>query len=1031
MAAAVFRAKFTVPSLPADFKPRSRLDRLWRAWSQRRLLTVTAGAGWGKTCFLADHAGKLGDRALWYTLDDLDRDPSVLVAHLAVACGMPQSAAPALEQLAGIIGRLDRCRLLVLDDVQAIAHADRSRMVLERLLRYLPPSCRLVISAREPIALAGARLRARGEAAALTSTELAFTGSETAAFLSRRLGRAGSAALAARVHDLTEGWPTGLEIVCQALGECHPRDHDAVLQRLVDGGGRWFEFFSEEVLAELDDATRRFLLLTSVLPHLEPEHCDRLTGRRDSAAVLADLAARRLFTLPVGERSWRYHPLLRACLRGRLDRELPAGEVQRLRRRAAALLSAAGETEAAVCDLARVGDSDGARALVARHARALTGSQRPETLALALASLPEAQVRRDPAVLLVRASLAQMQGRWEHAGRDLRTALRDGPPGPLAGMLHAHHVRLTLQHGRFAACLQAGRRALAAEPRPATRDRGIILAAMGVAAASLGRMAEGRRLLLDALTTARRCRDLDLQGRCLFLLAANVHYIHGNLVQALRDARQARDIFAGLGRGDLACHAEGVLGFVLAGMGESTQSRQSSLWALQKAEAIGYRQIAGYARLTLGECELLAGDPVAAADRFGEAGEIARELGEDALANWARLGQAEAYWRVDDHARAAAATESAHELAARRRDHFCLARALAQRGRLAARQNGRVAQQHWSQAERILTKLDARLELARLRLWRAAAAAEDPAAVLREVAASPHAFLIERCEASLAAALRAGLAAGESAGRIRRTAPPRAREPLHLRLLGTLEIDRGAEPLVAGPWRSRRARRLLNVLAGHRLRPVPRDRVLETLWPEADPELSLGNLRQAVFQLRRVLEPSRAGEPVHVKSEGETLRLDLGPGGTCDLVRFETLLDKARAARQAGRLLAERAHLHDALTLWRGPYLADAPYDPGVEEQAAAVRQRFLRAAERLLELLAVRGAWEDVVELARRALAEDPVHEAFARHLLLGLLRLGHRQEVRRAYAAFEARLVRDLDLLPSARLKDLAEQAYAPVAE
>ncbi len=1032
MAAAIFRTKFIVPSLPVHYQRRPRLDRLWRCGEDARLIAVTAGPGWGKSCFLADHARRLGARALWYTLDELDRDPDVLVAHLAAACGLPESAAPPLEQLAGIVGRLDRRRLLVLDDVHAIAQADAAREVLGRLLRYLPESCRLAIASRQPLALTAARLRLRGEVTGLAESDLALTPAESSAWLTRRLGRS-AAPLSARIQQLTEGWPTGLEIVCQALSECDSAEHPDVLRRLAAGDGRWFDFFVEEVMTDLDDDTRRFLLMTSALPHLETELCDRLTGRDDSHALLGRLAERGLFTVPVGRHAWRYHTLLRACLRRRAEQEFSPGQQRRLRRRAAGLLAGAGEVEAAALELARAGDSRGAATLLARSARRLPGSRRPETLALALEALPEAQLRDEPALLLVRADLALLQGRWRDAAIDLRRALRAQPAAAVAGAIQARLARLALLRGRFETCLNDGRKALAGPAAPRAAERGALLAAMGVAAASLGRMESGSRLLSQALSIARRLRDPSLEGRCLFLMAANVHFIRGDMEMALRDARRARSLFADLGRNDLACHAEGVVGFVLAGLGDLAGARRSSAWALQRAEAIGYRQIAGYARLTLGECELLAGDAAAAAARFAQAGGIARELGEDALANWAHLGLAEAYWRLGDHARAAAESGRSLALAQRRRDRFCLARSLAHQGRLAARRGRAAAVPYWRRAERHLVRLGARLELARLRLWRAAAGDAAAETVLADIAASDLAFLAERLEAALAQSLRSSSPDSSRAGSRRRarskasettgTAPQAS---LHVRLLGALEIDRGGQRLPASAWRQKRARRLLNMLLNRRLQPVPREQIIETLWPEADPGKSLGNLRQSVFQLRALLEPPGAPAPLHVVAEAETLRLNLGPGGTCDLVQFEAALAKAGAERRRGRTGAEAARLQEALALWRGPYLADTPYDPGVEEAAASVRHRYLRAAERGLEILAGQRRWDELVDLARRALAEDPLHEPFAAALLQGLLRLGHRREVRLAYAQFEARMVRDLDLLPSPRLKELAEQAY-----
>ncbi len=1001
MAAAIFRAKFTVPSASAHYRPRARLDRLWRLEGRGRLLTTTAGPGWGKTDFLAGRARALGKRAVWYTLDELDRDPTVLVAHLAAACGLEPSPSPPLEQLAAIVGRLDDRQLLVLDDVQAIGNATAARDLLAHLLRYLPRGCMLALASRERLDLAAARLETRGEATHLTAADLAFTLRETTAVVRERLGRPLAPSVAGRLHAVTEGWPAGLEIACQALGPAADAERLAILARLERGDLPWFDAFVREVMADLDDATRSFMLQTAVLPLLEPGLCDRLLGRRDSASRLGRLAASGLFTTALGGNGWRYHNLMRGCLLRQLEQETPPSRRRRLRRRAAAVLAAVGEPEAAALDLVHAGDTAGAADLITAHAARLVDSRRPETLSLVLAGLGDEHGEVDPRLRLVRAAHALLRGRWDSAEVDLRRALRAPVPPRLAGALQARLTHLHLQRGEFARCLAVGRRALATQPTPVGADRGLILTSLGVAAASLGRMEAGATYLGEALALARRRRDLDLEGRCLYLTAANIHYIRGSFDLALRDATLARDLYRDRGRLDLACHAEGVLGFVLAGCGRLAEARASSRWALQRAESIGYRLIEGYARLTLGECDLRAQEATAAAQRFAEAATIATELGEQALETWARLGLAAAAWARDDLAAAHAEADLAHALATRRGDRFCRARALAWRGRLDERHRAGAGQAAWAEADRLLRGLGAEHERASLRRWR------------QEACPAPGVTAAPRLPAQ---------AAPEAM-------PPAASAPLHVRLLGPLAITRGPhDDLAVGAWRSRRARRLLNLLLLQRGRPVAREVVMEAMWPEAEPAQAALNLRQAVFQLRSRLEPPGAPSPRHVLAEGEALRLDLGEGGTCDLDRFEQALATARAAARSARQDTERRALQDAVALWRGRLLADTPYEAEADEAGGLVRHRYLRALERLLDLADACRDRDEQCLLARQGLAEDPLHEAFARHLLRGLLGLGRRQEARAEYTRFEARLVRELSVLPSSRLKELAEAAIAP---
>lgn len=990
MVAAVFRTKFTVPSLPVDYRRRPRLDDLWKSWRDRRLITVVAGAGWGKTCFLAAYARKRGRKVLWYTLDELDRDPELLAAHLTAACDLPATEAPAVEQLAGIVGALEKRSLVVLDDVHAVKEAPAAREFLARLLRYLPQTCQLVIASRGPVSLAGAGLDVRGRAVRVHADDLAYAVAETTDMLERRLGRAAGRAAAARVQTMTEGWPTGVAIIAQALAETDPGEHSAALERLGAGGTHWFDFFADEVLAGLEPRVQRFLERAAVLPHLEARLCDAVLRTRGSARILDDLAHRGIFTVPVGEGAWRFHHLFRGSLLRRMEAALPSRRVRELRRRAARALADDGEPEAGLLELARAGDLRGAQDHCRRHLDALLLLQRPEALGVALAAMDEAgQKTVPPPVRLVRAALAQLTGRWDEAEGDLQAVMRAGRTRRVAGAARARLVVQQMRRGRFASCLRRGKSALAADQPLAPADRGAVLAAMGVVAASLGRLDQGEGFLREALASARRRRDRAEEGRCRYLLAANVHFIRGDLDAALSEAEAACAVFRELGRPDLACHADGVHGFVLAGGGRRAEARQVSQQALQRAEAIGYPLVAGYARLSLGECELQDGHLPAAARRFVEALGLARTLGEEVLATWAHLGLAETAWRDGDLHAADREAGAALELARSRGDRFCEARALGLLGLARREDDPPAADKKRRRAASILRKLGAAGEERRQQdLWAISPDAERP---LPETP-SPE---------------------GGAGG-------------LRLLVLGPLLVARDGAVVIEGGWRSRRARRLLNVLLAHRLRPVPREVVMEALWPGADPRKAAVNLRQTVFQLRGIIEPEGADEPRHVLTTGaETVRLALGPGGGWDLGEFQAGLAEAAAARRSGDAATELSALEGALELWRGPLLADTPYDPAVEELGAAVRHRYLRALERALDLLAGHGRFDAVVDLARRGLETDPLQEEFARHLLKGLLASGHRVDVRREYAAFASRMVKELDLLPSVRLKELAERA------
>lgn len=79
---------------------------------------------------------------------------------------------------------------------------------------------------------------------------------------------------------------------------------------------------------------------------------------------------------------------------------------------------------------------------------------------------------------------------------------------------------------------------------------------------------------------------------------------------------------------------------------------------------------------------------------------------------------------------------------------------------------------------------------------------------------------------------------------------------LRAHLLGSVRLSVGDRSVPDSVWSRRAARSLLLLLLvtpGHRL---PRDRVLELLWPNASPDSADQSLRTAVHLLRRVLQPA-------------------------------------------------------------------------------------------------------------------------------------------------------------------------------
>jgi DNA-binding SARP family transcriptional activator len=238
---------------------------------------------------------------------------------------------------------------------------------------------------------------------------------------------------------------------------------------------------------------------------------------------------------------------------------------------------------------------------------------------------------------------------------------------------------------------------------------------------------------------------------------------------------------------------------------------------------------------------------------------------------------------------------------------------------------------------------------------------------------------------------------------------------MEFRLLGPLEVVGNNGPL---PLRGAKQRALLALLLLHANETLPRDRLIDELWGESPPATAPKALQVYVSQLRKLLEPRRVLETTPT---GYLLRL---APGQLDLDRFDSLRIDGRAAladcdaAEAARLFAE------ALSLWRGPALADLAYEPFAQTEIARLEDLRLAALEGRIEAELRLGRHAELTGELEALAAEHPLREHLRGLLMLALYRAGRQAEALEAYQDARRILVEELGIEPGRKLRDL-EQA------
>ena len=234
---------------------------------------------------------------------------------------------------------------------------------------------------------------------------------------------------------------------------------------------------------------------------------------------------------------------------------------------------------------------------------------------------------------------------------------------------------------------------------------------------------------------------------------------------------------------------------------------------------------------------------------------------------------------------------------------------------------------------------------------------------------------------------------------------------LSVSLFGRFELRDAAGPIALA---SKKLAGLLAYLASTHPAPHSRENLTTLLWGEYPDDRARQNLRQALSSLRQILGKDA------IVSVGDRVSLD-PQSITCDVPRFEAL------AAQGGR----RA-LSDALDLYKGRFLADLKLsEEGWSEWLSREQQRLddvaLNVAMRVGEEELTRGDADRAINVAKRAIAIDPLREDAHRLLMRAASAAGRKAEALQQYDDLAALLKRELGVPPDAITNRLATEIRA----
>lgn len=1048
------KTKVVLPTKPSMLLHRPRLVDFIHEHIDRKLILVSAAAGYGKTSLLVDFAYDTDVPVCWYSLDPSDADVRIFLEHLAasIARRFPQiNQGPLGALLRGQMEAPDPQGLLtllvnevqdsiaeyfvlVLDDYHFADASDDVKLAVEWLLDHSPDNCCFLLSSRTMPRLPILQLTARREVAGLGNDDLRFNAQEIRELLAANYSIFVPEDEAERLAAESEGWITGILLTTHTLWK-------GLLQTIIrvkGSGEQVYAYLAEEVFEQQPMEIQEFLKASSILTVMDVDLCNEVLGVENSPEMLDLVEARNLFVSKLEEETtcYKYHHLFRGFL---ISRFVPSEQarMRELHQRAGHTLEERGGLNEAVSHYLSAEAYGEAARVMDTSAAQMFNAGKLRTLAEWIDSLPAEERRAHPNTQLIRGRIHVEKGDLTRAQKVFANVYQQFiEAGDLGGQARAL-VQLASTHrfqGRYDEAIQKSKEVLALASQ-GELDRQTVAEAYrthGLCLAYVGNLQQAEAELSKSLALYKEIGDIAnvanlYQGIGMVIRRA------GRLAEGEQYYREALSIWQKLQNSTRIAEVLNNIAMVHYYRGEYATALELLQDALDKVQQAGHRRIEGVVLTSLGDVHLDLDEYGRTEQYYVEAAEAAQDAqqGFFLLYSLARLGEVYSLGKKWDKARSA--LEQASNLVKAQGGAFnkglvnlsagilCYLLGETEKGieslRLACESFEEVKANH---------------ELARAQFhlaygfyltnkWQEAMASLRTSIDLSARSGYDQFFMTDgkRMGKFLRQAAREDEVGEKVASILRRIdelsypiRPKRPHRPLpvvpyvEIYAFGRSRVIVDGKPTKESDWGGTLTKGLFFYILEQG--PRVKEELGGVFWPDYSPAKMSSSFHAAMYRVRRVV----GRDLVVYDDDSRTYLINGTHDYFYDVEEFEELFHEAMKQMLSNQGEAVRL-LEKALGLYRGDYFRDS-YSDWCLQRREELRRICVEGLVSLAALKERDECYQESIRLYQRALKEDPFQEEIHQRLMRCYVLAGQRPTAIRHYNSFANLLKAEMGLSP-----------------